>query len=111
MNTKRQFRVLYRQSLFRLMDVELLAGSAGGDASQLLGQFGALLIFGSLLLSFGAVTIGQAFREICRPHNFIPRNRSEEPCRDKPMPRSELGVRAKLLMNRVRRVSARRRSF
>ncbi len=62
MNTIRQFRVLYRQFLFRLMDVELLSASARGDSSQLLGQFGALLIFGSVLLSLGAVTIGQAIR-------------------------------------------------
>ena len=38
MNTKLQFRVLYRQFLFRLMDVEFLAASARGDASQLFGQ-------------------------------------------------------------------------
>jgi hypothetical protein len=57
MNTFQQFRVLYRQFLFRLMDVELLSASAGGDASALLGQFGALLIFGSLLLSLGAFGI------------------------------------------------------
>lgn len=62
MNAKRQFRVLYRQFLFRLMDVELLAGSARGDASGLLGQLGSLLIFGSVLLSLGAVTVGQAIR-------------------------------------------------
>jgi hypothetical protein len=61
MNTMLQFRVLYRQFLFRLMDVELLSTSAGGDASTLLGQFGALLIFGSLLFALGALTVGQAF--------------------------------------------------
>jgi hypothetical protein len=59
MNTALQFRVLYRQFLFRLMDVELLSGSAGGDASGLLGQFGALLVFGSVVLSFGSITLGQ----------------------------------------------------
>ena len=53
-----QFRVLYRQFLFRLMDVELLSASAHGDASELLGQFGALLIFGSVLLSLGAFPVG-----------------------------------------------------
>ena len=63
MNHGRQFRVLYRQFLFRLMDVELLSGSARGDASELLGQFGSLLVFGSLLLSwFGLVMGGQAQR-------------------------------------------------
>jgi len=50
-----KFRVLYRQFLFRLMDVELLSASASGDASELLGQFGALLVFGSLVLSMGAI--------------------------------------------------------
>lgn len=63
MNTKLQFRVLYRQFLFRLMDVELLSGSARGDASELFGQLGALLIFGSVLLSLGAVTVGQRIRD------------------------------------------------
>ena len=63
MNSKLQFRVLYRQFLFRLMDVEMLSASAGGDASGLLGQFGALLIFGSVILSLGAITVGQHVRE------------------------------------------------
>jgi hypothetical protein len=64
MNTKLQFHVLYRLFLFRLMDVELLSASARGDASVLLGQFGALLIFGSVLLAYGAVTIGQGIRRL-----------------------------------------------
>jgi hypothetical protein len=63
MNTKLQFRVLYRQFLFRLMDVEMLSASAAGDASGLLGQFGALLIFGSVVLCLGAITVGQHVRE------------------------------------------------
>lgn len=62
MKTNSQFRVLYRQFLFRLMDVELLSASARGDASELFGQLGALLIFGSVLLSLGAITIGQAIQ-------------------------------------------------
>ncbi|SPE34711.1 membrane hypothetical protein [Candidatus Sulfopaludibacter sp. SbA3] len=62
MNANLQFRVLYRQFLFRLMDVEMLSASARGDASGLFGQFGALLIFGSVVLSFGAITVGQAIR-------------------------------------------------
>lgn len=57
-----QFRILYRQFVFRLMDVEMLAGAARGDAGRLFGQFGALLVFGSVLLSFGAITVGQAIR-------------------------------------------------
>ena len=62
MNTSLQFRILYRQFLFRLMDVEWLSASARGDSSVLLGQFGALLIFGSVVLSLGAATVGQAIR-------------------------------------------------
>jgi hypothetical protein len=38
---RRQFRVLYRDFLFRLVDIELL--SAGGDVQKLLGQFVAML--------------------------------------------------------------------
>ena len=53
-----KFRVLYRQFLFRLMDVELLSASASGDASELLGQFAALLVFGSVVLSIGAIEAG-----------------------------------------------------
>jgi hypothetical protein len=62
MRTLRQFRILYQQFLFRLMDVELLSTSARGDASALLGQFGALLTFGSVLLSWGAVLAGGEIR-------------------------------------------------
>ena len=58
MDTKLQFRVLYRQFLFRLMDVELLSASARGDASELLGQFGSLLIAVSALLTLGAIFSG-----------------------------------------------------
>jgi hypothetical protein len=54
MNANPQFTVLYRQFLFRLMDVELLSASARGDASQLFGQFASLLLFVSLNLSIGA---------------------------------------------------------
>jgi hypothetical protein len=57
-----KFRVLYRQFLFRLMDVEMLASSAQGDSSSLLGQFGALLVFGSVLLSWVAVAAGGEIR-------------------------------------------------
>ncbi|HXX22929.1 MAG TPA: hypothetical protein VEO19_07255 [Terriglobia bacterium] len=63
MNTSLQFRVLYRQFLFRLMDVELFAASAHGDAFELLGQFGSLLVFGSLLFSVIAPGVAGAVRE------------------------------------------------
>ncbi len=58
MHTKLQFRVLYRQFLFRLMDVELLSASARGDASTMFGQFASLLIFGSLLSAYVSMPIG-----------------------------------------------------
>ena len=49
--TKLQFRVLYRQFLFRIVDPELLSGSAQGDMNTLLGQFAALLVVVSLLFA------------------------------------------------------------
>lgn len=58
MNTQQQFRVLYRQFLFRLMDVELLASSSGGDANKMFGQFAAMLVFGSLLSAYVSGPIG-----------------------------------------------------
>lgn len=56
-------RILFRQFLFRLMDVEFLAASAGGDASQLFGQFGAMLMAASLALSYGALVFSSKPRE------------------------------------------------
>lgn len=49
--TKLQFRVLYRQFLFRVVDPELLSGHAQGDINALLGQFAALLVFVSLVFA------------------------------------------------------------
>jgi len=49
---KVQFRVLYREFLFRIVDLELLAPQ--GDISKLLGQFVALLI----VVSIGLTIIG-----------------------------------------------------
>src|SRR5580658_7517533 len=46
-----QFRVLYRQFLFRMVDLELLSADAKGDMGKLFGQFAALLIFLSIGLS------------------------------------------------------------
>ena len=60
MNTSLQFRVLYRQFLFRLMDVELSSASARGDASKLLGQFAALLVFGKR-----AALVGLRHYQLC----------------------------------------------
>jgi len=52
---KRQFRVLYRDFLLRIIDLEVLSIHAGGDASVMFGQFVSLLIFLSLLFSVPAV--------------------------------------------------------
>lgn len=51
---KRQFRVLYREFLFRIVDVELLSAHAEGDSRTLLGQFASLLIFCSVILALMA---------------------------------------------------------
>src|SRR5437773_5888806 len=50
-----QFRVLYREFLFRMVDLEVLSAHALGDVNKLLGQFAALLVFISLLLSGAAL--------------------------------------------------------
>ena len=53
-----QFRVLYKQFLFRMVDLELLSADAKGDMSKLFGQFAALLIFLSIGLCLGAGVAG-----------------------------------------------------
>ncbi|WP_321475108.1 serine hydrolase domain-containing protein [uncultured Paludibaculum sp.] len=50
---KVQFRVLYRQFLFRMVDLEILSADALGDSNKLLGQFAALLIFLSIFFLSG----------------------------------------------------------
>jgi len=45
---KDQFRVLYREFLFRIVDRELLSTHAKGDTSQLLLQLAALMVFLSI---------------------------------------------------------------
>src|SRR5580692_8876467 len=57
---KLQFRVLYRQFLFRVVDLELLSTSAKGDVSKLLGQFAALLLYVSLLLALVGILFGSS---------------------------------------------------
>ncbi len=51
---KLQFRVLYRQFLFRMVDLEVLSATALGDASKLYGQFASLLILASLIFTLAA---------------------------------------------------------
>ena len=53
-----QFRVLYREFLFRMVDLEVLSAHAQGDLSKLFGQFAALLVFLSMLLAFVALGFG-----------------------------------------------------
>jgi hypothetical protein len=53
--TKPQFRVLYRDFLLRIVNVEVLSIHARGDATTLLAQFVSLLVFISLLFSVPAV--------------------------------------------------------
>src|SRR6516225_1672919 len=50
---RQQFQVLYREFLFRMVDLEVL--SAQGDIKHLLGQFGSILIFFSALVALGAM--------------------------------------------------------
>ena len=55
---KLQFRVLYREFLFRMVDLELLSPQAQGDMSKLFGQFASLLIVISILLTVPALGLG-----------------------------------------------------
>lgn len=55
--TNLQFRVLYREFLFRMFDLELLSADALGDASKLLGRFAALLIVISIFLAAHALEL------------------------------------------------------
>ncbi len=57
MNVKLQFRVLYRQFLFRVFDREVLSAHAQGDANKLLGQFATLLILASVAGSFVVISL------------------------------------------------------
>jgi CubicO group peptidase (beta-lactamase class C family) len=51
---RRQFRVLHREFLFRVIDRELLSSHAQGDSSKLLLQFVSLLIFIGLVFCIPA---------------------------------------------------------
>jgi len=63
--TRLQLGVLYRQFLFRLVDLEVL--SPEGDVKQLLGQFAALLIWISSFLALGGLILD---RRHMRPDGF-----------------------------------------
>src|ERR1035438_6660763 len=63
---KLQFRVLFRQFLFRMVDLEVLSSTALGDASKLYGQFASLLIVASLLFTVPALGgFGRMQRDVC----------------------------------------------
>ncbi len=53
---KVQFRVLFRQFLFRIVDLELLAPE--GDLAKLLGHFASLLVFFSVIMALVALFMG-----------------------------------------------------
>lgn len=52
---KLQFRVLYREFLFRMVDLEVLSADAQGDANKLLGRFASVLVFISVWMALGAL--------------------------------------------------------
>ena len=58
-NSRPQFRILYRQFLFRVVDLEVLSSSAQGDANKLLGRFAALLIWISAAFALFAIMMGK----------------------------------------------------
>jgi hypothetical protein len=57
--TRIQFRVLYREFLFRVVDRELLSTYAQGDMSQLLLRFVSLLIFFGLVYALPAANVAR----------------------------------------------------
>ncbi|HTT60704.1 MAG TPA: serine hydrolase domain-containing protein [Bryobacteraceae bacterium] len=59
--TKLQFRVLYREFLFRIVDLELLAPQ--GDMTKLLGQFAALLLVISLWIFLPTLLLAVSFSQ------------------------------------------------
>jgi len=59
-NATRQFRVLRRQFLFRVVELEALSSSALGDSTRLLGRFAALLVFLSLSFTLGLLGLNGA---------------------------------------------------
>lgn len=56
MMMRRQLAILYREFLFRVVDLELLAPQ--GDVAKLLGQFAAILVFLGILLAFSVLGFG-----------------------------------------------------
>jgi hypothetical protein len=59
-----QFRVLYRQFLLRVIDLEALSIEA--DIPRFIGQFAGVLIFISLVSALKALSLGDAPPEVLR---------------------------------------------
>jgi CubicO group peptidase (beta-lactamase class C family) len=68
---KQQFRVLYRQFLFRMVDLEVLSSHAQGDMNTLFGQFASLLVVVGLLLCLLALVSGQMGENYAYPMEFL----------------------------------------
>src|SRR6185369_10768485 len=68
--TTLQFRVLYREFLFRMVDLELLSAHAHGDMSRLFGQFAALFGFIGLLFAGVGLQFAQFARKM-RPESRL----------------------------------------
>jgi hypothetical protein len=54
--TRLQFRILYREFLFRMVDREVLATHAQGDATKLLGRLASVLVIISIPFAIMALT-------------------------------------------------------
>ena len=74
--SRQQFHVLYREFLFRMVDLEVL--SAQGDIKQLLGQFGSILVFFGAMIALGAMffdprrmTAGAAVASLWGTQHFL----------------------------------------
>ena len=55
-----QFRVLYKEFFFRLIDREVLSASAQGDASKLLGRLAGILVLVSIPFTFSVINLGDS---------------------------------------------------
>ena len=69
--TRLQFRVLYREFLFRMVDLELLSAHAQGDMSKLFGQFASLFLFLSMLFAGMGLAFAGSARRMPPPARLI----------------------------------------
>ncbi len=68
---KQQFRVLYREFPFRMVDLEVLSSHAQGDMNALFGQFASLPVMVSLMLCVLALISGQMGADFAYPMEFV----------------------------------------